>query len=242
MSRAPAHEYEPGTTEGMVATVAAMYPGEPVVLVVDQYGVDVRLLRSVAMSDEERAAVLAGDAVTLEDGARVERVRGADLRAVISGFATTATGLTAKVRAVSDDGYICLEGYGWFDARDVRRATAREMKGVGGGVEHRAPRCWGDGHRACAFDEGHASLHSYELEARNVHEELARARKVLRLVEAAAALTRGKPADFKALLRAARKWGAADWRSLALVAGQKPPSPRTRRGVLESLARMAALP
>ncbi len=43
-------------------------------------------------------------------------------------YATTHTGLTAKIHGFSTDGYVSLEKYGWFARADVRPATPGEIK------------------------------------------------------------------------------------------------------------------
>ncbi len=73
---------------------------------------------------------------------------------------------------------------------------------------------------------------------------LARARKVLRIVEVAVSLllVDGPPTAKPAFaLGLARNWDEGAWRRVALIAGQKPPSAETRREVLASLERMMVL-
>ena len=76
-SKAPPHEYDLVTLEGLVETVRAYHPGEVVVVVRDAFGLEVKTLTAIRprLSDDEVFALLAGDSVTVEDGARMQVAR-----------------------------------------------------------------------------------------------------------------------------------------------------------------------
>lgn len=83
-------------------------------------------------------------------------------------------------------------------------------------------------------------------EPRNPYEEIARLKKTLRIVESCVAVLRGGGGthgvrlDALGALRMAEKFDEDDWRRVAVIAGQKPPSDEAKREVLASLARMVA--